>query len=204
MSKIICEDCPVRSNCDVVPYDVECDKRRADYMTTHGHNIMNIEVNFDNLTKEEQAQFNALVEKANKPKNKVWKPEIGERYYCISAGAGIRDFMYNALCDTVNYVIGNCFETKEEAEFALERLKVIAEMKRYIAEHDDVEPDWGDYYQLKWYILYRHDTGCIDTADCTHTQAIDNSLYAYSAETLENMIEEIGEDRIKKYYFGVK
>lgn len=32
---------------------------------------MNFEVNFDNLTKEEQEQFNALVEKANKPKSKV-------------------------------------------------------------------------------------------------------------------------------------
>lgn len=31
MSKIICEDCPLRTDCDVVPYDVKCDKKRADY-----------------------------------------------------------------------------------------------------------------------------------------------------------------------------
>lgn len=36
-----------------------------------------------------------------------------------------------------------------------------------------------------------------------HSQFVDNSLYASSREVFENMIKEIGKDRIKKYYFGV-
>ena len=166
---------------------------------------MNIEVNFTNLTKEEQEQFNALVEKANKPKSKVWKPEKTDMYFAMSGYGEItpcwsemNDF------DTARYSIGNCFKTEEEAEFAFERLKVIAEMKRYIAEHDDVELDWKNYEQNKWYILYYYDTDNIGTDYCGYTQFVDNYLYASSEKVLKYMIKEIGEDRIKKYYFGVE
>ena len=165
---------------------------------------MNIEVNLNNLTKEEQEQFNALVEKANKSKSKAWKPEEEKQYYCIEAGGKIKNFKYISAFDKFNYTMGNCFKTREEAEFALERLKVIAEMKHYIAEHDDVELDWNSCEQEKYYILYYYDTDSIDIDYFRQTQFVDNSLYASSEEILENMIKEIGEDRIKKYYFGVE
>lgn len=185
----------------------EVEKAERDYLENKdkaiGENVMNIEVNFDNLTKEEQEQFNALVEKANKPKCKVWKPEIREKYYTVGIGDSYILWQGDVI-DELNYAIGNCFITRKEAEFALERLKVIAEMKRYIAEHDDVEIDWSNRNQKKWYIFYHHDIGCIDTDYYIHPQIIDSSLYASSAETLKDMVKEIGEDRIKKYYFGVE
>jgi hypothetical protein len=168
---------------------------------------MNIEVNFDNLTKEEQEQFNALIEKANKPKSKVWKPKAGEceEYWYINHNGAINQGIFSVLPEhTERFSFGNCFKTREEAEFALERLKVIAEMKRYIAEHDDVELGWSVDYQEKWYIKYYHDTNDINIDYNVCTQLVDNSLYASSPEILENMIKEIGEDRIKKYYFGVE
>lgn len=78
-------------------------------------------------------------------------------------------------------------------------------MKRYIAEHDDVELDWSNSKQEKWFIRYYHDINSIDVNCCnTVTQIVGNSLYASYEEVLENMIKEIGEDRIKKYYFGVE
>ena len=175
---------------------------------------MNIEVNFNNLTKEEQEQFNALVEKANKPKNKVWKPINGERYYLIHHGivGGIDCFeCTEGKYDERAYSVGNCFKTREEAEFALERLKVIAEMKRYIAEHDDVELDWNNYQQRKHYIFYLHPDdengiagNIIGINNVYSVQELENTLYASSLKILKDMINEIGEDRIKKYYFGVE
>lgn len=170
---------------------------------------MNFEVNFDNLTKEEQEQFNALVEKANKPKSKVWKPEENKNwYYFLTPAYGEKCISYcffgGGAFDKTNYTIGNCFKTKEEAEFALERLKVIAEMKRYIAEHDDIKLDWSNCEQKKWVIFYYYDRGNIEIDYFMCSQDIDKSLYASSREVLEDMIKEIGEDRIKKYYFGVE
>lgn len=168
---------------------------------------MNIEVNLNNLTKEEQEQFNALVEKANKPKSKVWKPINGERYYLVHLGivGGIDCFEYTeGKFDERTYSIGNCFRTVEEAEFALERLKVIAEMKRYIAEHDDVELDWSNDTQQKCILTYDHALKLISVDSFSLVQEIETSLYTSSREIMKSMINEIGEDRIKKYYFGVE
>ena len=156
---------------------------------------MNIEVNFDNLTKEEQEQFNALVEKANKPK-KVWKPKEEKRYYCIVPGGNIDNFKYISAFDKFNYDMGNCFKTREEAEFALERLKVIAEMKRYIA-------DWDNPNQLKYYLAFNHRSGAIDYTSIISMQAVEASLCTSVGSVLLGMIKEIGQDRIRKYYFGV-
>jgi len=163
---------------------------------------MNIEVNLDNLTKEEQEQFNALVKKANKPKSKVWKPEVGQTYYNFAATNLIwRD----TDIDMFNYAIGNCFKTRKEAEFALERLKVIAEMKRYIAEHDDMKLDWSNPEQEKWYLRYWHyDNSIFIDHNNLGAQSVDSSFHTSNEKILEDMIKEIGEDRIKKYYFGVK
>jgi len=163
---------------------------------------MNFEVNLENLTQEEQEQFNALVEKANKPK-KVWKPKAEKRYYCIVPGGNIDNFKYISAFDKFNYDMGNCFKTQEEAEFALERLKVIAEMKRYIAEHDDVELDWDNPNQLKYYLAFNRQSGAIDYASIISMQAVEASLCTSVGSVLLGMIKEIGQDRIKKYYFGV-
>lgn len=164
---------------------------------------MNFEVNLENLTTEEKEQFNALVEKANKPKSKIWKPQLFEHYYCITAGADIDNHRNNSPFDKANYDMGNCFKTKEEAEFALERLKVIAEMKRYIAEHDDVELDWNDCEQSKNYLVYNHYTFSIDYLSSSAIQSVEKDLCASKGSILSGMLEEIGEDRIKKYYFEV-
>ena len=177
-----------------------------------GYLTMNIEVNLDNLTKEEQEQFNALVEKANKPQSKVWKPEKRDTYYVIDECADICDHTYKGCIDDIKaHSIGNCFKTKEEAKFALEKLKVIAEMKRYIAEHDDVELDWNNYQQRKHYIFYLYPDdengiagNIIGINNVYSAQELENTLYASSLKILKDMIKEIGEDRIKKYYFGVE
>ena len=167
---------------------------------------MNIEVNFNNLTKEEQEQLNALVEKANKPKSKVWKPEIGERFYYIMSNDTTIDYFAwrGDATDEAHYTIGNCFKTREEAEFALERLKVIAEMKRYIAEHDDVKLDWNDCEQSKYYLVYNHYTVFIDCLSSSAIQSVERGLCASKGSILSDMLGKIGEDRIKKYYFGVE
>jgi hypothetical protein len=163
---------------------------------------MNFEVNLENLTQEEQEQFNALVEKANKPKSRAWKPEVWEKYYTVDRG---KSYIWkDDIIDRFNYTIGNCFKTQEEAEFALERLKVIAEMKRYIAEHDDVELDWDNPNQLKYYLAFNRRSGAIDYASIISMQAVEASLCTSVGSVLLGMIKEIGQDRIKRYYFGVE
>lgn len=56
-----------------------------------------------------------------------WKPERGQKYYCIDADGQITDVAwYDDGFDQVRFEIGNCFQTKEEAERVVEYLKALA------------------------------------------------------------------------------
>ena len=159
----------------------------------------------ENLTEEERNQLLALIEKSTKKKSKVWKPKIENIYYYIDESEGV-SFGYwgNDYMDEYLYSIGNCFQTKEEAEFAVERLKVIAELKRFAQEHNEKEIDWRDYGQCKYYIFCEYhehveyiDIGCVK--ECKS-----NDICFTSEKIAQQAIDAIGEDRIKKYYFEVE
>lgn len=186
----------------------DCDKYRwTDEMfedtEENKMNNQNITVNMENLSQEERTALLSLIEKANKPKNKVWNPEENETYYYSYSDGHIE----KATCDNRNmdknrYAIGNCFKTKEEAEFALERQKVITELKRFALEHNDKEIDWNNIEQRKCFLSYQHDKNII-FIDFYYSVQIYN-IYFTSEEIAQAAIKEIGEERLRKYYFEVK
>ena len=56
-----------------------------------------------------------------------WKPEIDEEYYCLgSDGSVTPDEWTGLIIDCNRFEIGNCFQTEEEAEQAVEYLKALA------------------------------------------------------------------------------
>lgn len=157
----------------------------------------------ENLTKEEREQLLKLVEKANKKESKVWKPQNGEVYYsiedygCIFCSNAVEAAKGKSLVDKSRYAIGNCFKTKEEAEFALERQKVIVELERF-AKENNKELCPGRY----WFLMYSNLHSSI-TASQT-CEWYPNGVLFSSRDIAERAVEVVGEDRIKKYYFGVK
>ncbi len=162
-----------------------------------------LQINMNNLTDEERATLLSLVKKANKSESKVWKPEENETYYYLySYGKIEEDTWDNADEDRIRYAIGNCFKTKEEAEFALERQKVITELKRFALEHNDKEIDWNNIEQRKCFLSYQHDKNII-FIDFYYSVQIYN-IYFTSEEIAQAAIKEIGEERLRKYYFEVK
>ena len=59
-----------------------------------------------------------------------WKPEMDQTYYGISIGSSVFSEYWNDLTvDYDRFNIGNCFETKEEAEKAVEYLKALATVR---------------------------------------------------------------------------
>ena len=175
---------------------------------------MNLNVNMENLTEEERNQFLALVKKATEEK-KVWKPAWDDGFYFINKGMVVNrvkystsmflqrasDYGYEADC---LYAIGNCFQTKEEAKFAVERLKVIAELKRFAQEHNEKEIDWRDFGQCKYsiYCEFHDNAEYIDIGCAKECKA--NDIYFTSEEIAQQAIDTIGADRIKKYYLEVE
>lgn len=163
---------------------------------------MNIEIkNLDNLTADEKKTLEKLVEKANR-KFKVFKPTCGQEYYLLTSDGFICSDVGNNHdhLDDTRFQLGNCFETKEQAEFAFEKQKVYTQLKRYALEHNEDVFDWRDGYQRKYYIYCECEKLGISY---TEYLRVPSNIYFTSEEIAKNAIDEIGEEKIKKYLFEV-
>lgn len=167
---------------------------------------MSLNVNMENLTEAERNQILALVKKST-GENKVWKPEENETYYYIKAAGVIncQEYYNTSSFSTSNYEIGNCFKTKEEAEFAVEKLKVTTKLKRFAQEHNE-KIDWHDSdcngINWKYYLAYEYPIKSIIICATERVQGAD--VYFTSKELAQEAIKAIGADRLKKYYFEVE
>ena len=162
----------------------------------------NITVNMENLSEEEREQLMKIIKKSNGSKRKVWKPECNKNYWIINGFRVVNSSWDNDNVDYRRYEIGNCFKTEKEAKFALEKLKVEAELRRFAEENNECEIDWTDRKQNKWLICYNYDSKNIDTGydDTLRTHYI----YFSSKEIAKQAIKHIGEERLKKYYFRIE
>ena len=168
------------------------------------NNNLTLNVNMNNLEEDERKQFIALIEKANKPKSKIWKPSNSNRaYFYITTNGNVNyDCWGGEQFDESRYKLGNCYPTKEDAEFAAEAYKVYVELKHYAEEHNDTEIDWTTV-NTKVVIAYRHNSKMIHYVYVHSTQDI-GQIYFSSEKIAKAAVEEIGEDRIKKYLFRVE
>lgn len=162
----------------------------------------NITVNMENLSEEEREQLMKIIKMSNGCKRKVWKPECNKNYWIINGFSVVNSSWDNDNVDYRRYEIGNCFKTEKDAEFALEKLKVEAELRRFAEENNECEIDWTDRKQNKWLICYNYDSKNIDTGydDTLRTHYI----YFSSKEIAKQAIKHIGEERLKKYYFRIE
>lgn len=134
------------------------------------------------------------IEKLKQAKTGRWKPNNGEKYWCIDQDGDIYEIAWtDSYYDNTRYSVGNVFRT-EEAEFEVERLKVIAELKEYASEFVKDSKNWGfywSYYSKKikyiWSDKQKHPVLCFRTE-----------------EIAQQAVEAVGEDRVKKYYLEVE
>ena len=135
----------------------------------------------------------------HKPKS-VWDLKIGDEYYYIDYYGEIYSTFDD--CEEDVYIIkcGNAFLTREEAEHEVERRKCESVLLKYGTRDMMI---LGDNEVDKIQIYYNHVRNTIET-DC-HTCLNDQgTIYFESEELAQKAIEEVGEDRLKKYVFNVK
>ena len=126
-------------------------------------------------------------------------PQLGDGYFVIYNDGCVGRSTYENDCTDLNRIeMGNFFRTEEEAEFAIERLKVLVEMKKF-AEPFDAKWDDGTRH---WFIYYSISCKCLDVDNNAIMRC--GKLYFKSDKSARDCIEAVGEDRIKKYYLGVK
>lgn len=138
-----------------------------------------------------------------KPKPKtVWDLQYGDEYWFISPEGDIScDIWEDYEADNDRRNVGNCYLTEEYGNFVRERKKVIAEMKRLGGTENMMS--LGNKNNYKYFIGYCHNDKNIYIYDRRFTQ-MGLNIYFATKEQAQKAIDEIGEDRIKKYLFYVE
>ena len=131
----------------------------------------------------------------------VYDLKDGDEYFFLTVSGGVqRGIWRDDMISLSMLSIGNMFLTEEDAEFAIERLKVIAELKKYAKEFSDEE--WMNQSIVKHYIIFDYEDHVINIGYVCFTKVSD--IYFETEEKAQEAIKWVGEDRVKKYYLGVK
>ena len=131
----------------------------------------------------------------------VYDLDYGDSYFFLTAlGTIMTGIWHNDGTDFNRERIGNTFLTIEDAKFASERLKVIAELKKYAKEFSDEE--WMDKNLPKYFIGFEYKFGGFSCYIANLRRG--SEIYFESIQKANEAIEAVGEDRVKKYYLGVK
>ena len=132
-----------------------------------------------------------------KSQNHEW-PHEGSSYYYIDACGNIHsDIWDDTTADQTSMSIGNVFRTLQEAEFAVEKLKVIHELKQF-AEPKDAKWD-GDTVHYRMYSKCPYERINFERL----WSAKFNDLCFETEDDARKAVDTVGEDRIKKYYLEV-
>lgn len=133
-----------------------------------------------------------------KPKS-IWDLQDRDPYYLIDYDdMNVRSVMFfNDTEDLNNRALGNCFLTKGEALADLERRNIEAEMLR-LGGRRKVEQG-----KANWFLEYRPSSSRIEALWSSY-EMDQGVIYFESEEKAKKALETIGEERLKKYIFGVE
>lgn len=141
----------------------------------------------------------------NEEKKKMWEPKIKENYYLIVHTGRIGCYSYDDDdTDKRFQSIGNCFQTEEQAEFMVEKLKIIHELKTFAVENNEEEINWNDDGQKKFFLYYSYSANQVLVNYVISMKENPFNVYFTSESIAEKSVEAIGEERLIKYYFEVE
>lgn len=135
-----------------------------------------------------------------KPKS-VWDLKYGDDYWYINSFGHVRKTSYGLEDDFKRMIeFGNAFLTEEEAKHEVERRKCEAILLKY-GTRDMMS--FGDGNKSKYCIYLNNFLNKIifDDNYCVQSQG---TIYFETKELAQKAIEEVGEERLKKYIFNVK
>lgn len=123
-------------------------------------------------------------------------PQYGDTYWYVGATGRIFNSEWDGFASTEGVLeIDNVYKTKQEAEFAVEKLKIEAELRNFSRPFE--------YNGFNHYIFLDTDNGCLGVDSLSYCQS-QGTIHFESKEKAQQAIEAVGAERIKKYIFGVE
>jgi hypothetical protein len=155
------------------------------------------------ISDETYEKLKGEIEKLESKGGALWLPKNGEYYYRATTDSTSCFDWNNDFGDQTNFIVGNVFKTKQEAEAYQTYLNALFEIKKWIAENCEAfVPDWEDGEQAKWVFCYYHEFKQFSTAVAYGVEGAYTLPYLKSDEECQALIEA-QEDNLK-IIFGVK
>ena len=185
-------------------YRIDLDKEEWYWSDDMFENYTLTEKQFNDKISELEKQIAELKEQLEKKDNKtpvgeIWIPKYDKTYYNVNCYDNTADEQINDFTDFDRQLIGigNCYPTKEKAEFEAQREKYTRLFRQYVEQHS--EPlDWENNEQSKWFVCWSHNDKKMCFWSNTRYQFL-GSIYASSEKILKEAIHFVGEDNVKKY-----
>lgn len=133
-----------------------------------------------------------------------WKPEPFKQYWFVnSRGQSVSTFLEPAKNnDTKRLETFNCFETEEQAESEAEKIlfrRMLEDIARRLNKCEKI--DWNDEKHEKYCLTYDNESQCI-YQDSSLYIVRQGTVYCIDENFKDVAIQEIGEERLKKYLRG--
>lgn len=135
---------------------------------------------------------------------KVWKPVSDDSYYAMLVdGSVTSSCWHDSGLDECVYSLGNCFKTKEQAQFEVGRRRFLAFFERSLRENEEFEVDYSDQRQEKFDLFLNNQARRVHVNSYYDVQSVSRRYVTTNKSYLEKFIEEYEEELIK-YYFEIK
>ena len=125
-------------------------------------------------------------------KTDSWEPKLCEKYWIVTQGGDVT-WYYNESDSEDKYIFAHSlvFPTEEEAEDYKRFLDKVDEYKKTFEPEKD-----------NCYFYYDHNSDRIFTT-CDQVYPNQGTIYFGDEDNINEFFEEVGEERIKKYWFSI-
>ena len=158
-----------------------------------------LEKKIEELSKELE-DLKCKLGKEKSKKCKRWRADIGEEYYYIFSNGDI-DYTSerDGKASANHYDLGNYFQTKEEAEKVVEKIKIYVQLKDLALRlNKGKKIDWENDNQVKYSIYYDNCYKKIYTT-CNYSKEL-GQIYCLDSRFLNIAKQEIGEEKLRKLF----
>ncbi len=157
-------------------------------------------INEINKTKEHLANMEKMLAEYEYER---WKPSLNEEYFTVSYDGVNRCINIDENSLDMRYNFFNCFQTEEQAKAEAEKILIrrqLEDIARRLNKGEKI--NWKDIDQPKYlfYLDYVKNELFDSTSYATKKRC--GTIYCLSSDFKNVAIQEIGEERLKKYLRG--